>query len=453
MTNDRSFVRRHGRVAAVWLGAIVLVLLVGWWLLRGPGPTAFADGGNAAAADRVADPTGVPASLAQASLVERGEYLARAADCKVCHTARGGVDYAGGLAIVLPFGNLYSTNITPDEKTGIGSYSDAEFIAAVRHGVRRDGANLYPAMPFTSYAYLSDADVLAIKAYLFSLSPVAAPARANTVGFPFDQRWGIGLWSTLFSAKSSFEPSASQSAEWNRGAYLAEALAHCGECHTPRNLAFSLNNRQKFAGTAIGGWVAYNITGDRASGVGAWSDAELLSYLRTGHAPGRGSAAGPMGEAVDESFSRLAEEDLKALVVYLRSVPAISTELPATVASAAPDSHREGDASANPRGKAIFAGACASCHDWTGASAITPFATLTGARAVNDPGATNVAQIVISGMQRSTPEGVVAMPSFGSSYSDVEIAAVSNYVTARFGKQGSSLSAKDVAKLRRQASP
>ena len=454
MTKDGSSMRGRGRLGAVWALAIVLVLLGSWWLLRGPGPTAFAIGGSAgSSSDRGGDPTGVPASLAQASLVARGEYLARAADCKVCHTARGGIDYAGGLAIVLPFGNLYSTNITPDEKTGIGRYSDAEFLAAVRHGVRRDGANLYPAMPFTSYAYMSDVDVLAIKAYLFSLSPVAAPARANTVGFPFDQRWGIGLWSMLFSARSSFVPHPSQSAEWNRGAYLAEALAHCGECHTPRNLVFSLNNRQKFAGAAIGGWVAYNISADPASGVGAWSDAELLSYLRTGHATGRGTAAGPMGEAVDESFRHLAEEDLKALVVYVRSVPPISsTELAETLASAAPASHREGDPSDNARGKAIFAGACASCHGWTGESAITPLATLTGARAVNDPGATNVAQIVISGMQRITPEGLVAMPPFGSSYSDIEIAAVSNYVTARFGSKGSALGAKDVAKLRRQAS-
>jgi mono/diheme cytochrome c family protein len=446
-----------GRAAAAAIGTlvVVLVLLAGWWWLRGPGPTAFADGGGGVrSGERGSDPTGAPASLAQSSLVARGEYLARAADCKVCHTARGGVDYAGGLPIVLPFGTLYSTNITPDVKTGIGAYSDAEFLAALRHGVRRDGARLYPAMPFPSYTYLTDADALAIKAFLFSLAPVAAPARDNTVAFPFDQRWGIGLWSFLFSADARFEPNPSQSAQWNRGAYVAEALAHCGECHTPRNLAFALDNRKKFAGALVGGWRAYNITADATTGVGAWSDAELLSYLRTGHASGRGTAAGPMGEAVDESFRYLTEQDLKALVVYLRTVPAMaSPDLPATLASAAPASHRENVAAEDPRGKAIFAGACASCHDWTGTSAITPLATLTGVRAVNDPGATNVVQVVISGVQRTAPEGAVAMPAFGGSYSDAEIAAVSNYVTARFGRQGSSLTAKDVSRLRRQVTP
>jgi mono/diheme cytochrome c family protein len=446
-----------GRAATAAIGTlvVVLVLFVCWWWLRGPGPTAFADGGGVArSGERGSDPTGVPASLAQSSLVARGEYLARAADCKVCHTGRGGVDYAGGLPIVLPFGTLYSTNITPDVKTGIGAYSDAEFLAALRHGVRRDGARLYPAMPFPSYTYLTDADALAIKAFLFSLAPVAAPAPDNTVAFPFDQRWGIGLWSFLFSADARFKPNPSQSAQWNRGAYVAEALAHCGECHTPRNLAFALDNRKKFAGALVGGWRAYNITPDATTGVGAWSDAELLSYLRTGHASGRGTAAGPMGEAVDESFRYLTEEDLKALVLYLRTVPAMaSPDLPATLASAAPASHRETVAAEDPRGKAIFAGACASCHDWTGTSAITPLATLTGVRAVNDPSATNVVQVVISGVQRTAPDAAVEMPAFGNSYSDAEIAAVSNYVTARFGRQGSSLTAKDVSRLRRQVTP
>ena len=157
---------------------VVVVLVAGLWIIRGPGPIAFADGPKVALADyKAGDPTGVPASLAKASLVERGAYLARAADCMVCHTAQGGKEYAGGLAIRLPFGTLYSTNITPDKDTGIGNYSDQDFLNAVHRGIRRDGARLYPAMPFTSYTYITDADALAIKAYLFSL---AAGARGRT---------------------------------------------------------------------------------------------------------------------------------------------------------------------------------------------------------------------------------------------------------------------------------
>ena len=187
-------------------------------------------------------------------------------------------------------------------------------------------------MPFTSYSYLTDADALAIKAYLFSLAPVRSAPPQNTLAFPFNQRWAMLFWSTLFNRDVRFEPNGQQSAEWNRGAYLAEALAHCGECHTPRNLAFALDNRKKFAGAITAGWRAFNITSDKATGLGDWRDEDLVSYLSTGHAVGHGTASGPMGEAVDESFSQLTPEDIKALVTYLRTVPAVgSTDLPAPV--------------------------------------------------------------------------------------------------------------------------
>jgi len=370
----------------------------------------------------------------------------------VCHTTQGAKEYAGGLGFKLPFGTLYSTNITPDKDTGIGDYSDQDFLNAMHRGVRRDGARLYPAMPYTSYTYISDDDALAIKAYLFSLPAVHATAPENTLSFPFNQRWAMMVWSALFNPNTRFEPDSSKSPEWNRGAYLAEALAHCGECHTPRNLAFALNNRRKFGGAVTAGWRAFNISSDKATGVGAWRDDDLISYLSTGHAAGHGTASGPMGEAVDHSFSQFAAEDVRAMVAYLRSVPAVaSADLPATLAPPASASHKEGG-TADARGKMVFEGACVSCHGWTGQSAVSSFATLTGAWAVNDPGATNVAQIVISGTKRHTPDGVLSMPAFGNAYSDDEIAAVANYVTARFGSQGSRLTAKDVAELRKQTS-
>jgi mono/diheme cytochrome c family protein len=370
----------------------------------------------------------------------------------VCHTTQGGKEYAGGLGFKLPFGTLYSTNITPDKETGIGNYSDQDFLNAVHRGVRRDGARLYPAMPYTSYTYITDADALAIKAYLFSLPPVRAAAPANTLAFPFDQRWAMAFWSELFNPDTRFEPDISKSAEWNRGAYLAEALAHCGDCHTPRNVAFSVNNRRKFAGAVAAGWRAWNITGDRNTGVGAWSDADLTAYLTQGHVLGRGTASGQMGEAVDNSFSRMAPEDIRAIVVYLRSIPAIvSPQMPAPRATPAPVSPKQGVAIADARGKQLFEGACAACHGWTGASPLSSFATLTGARAVNDPNATNVAQIVISGTRRTTPNGALSMPAFGASFSDSEIAAVANYVTTRFGAKPSSVTERDIASLRRQS--
>jgi mono/diheme cytochrome c family protein len=436
---------------------IVLILIAAGvfaWRQFNPGPLAFAGGSTVALADyKDADPTGVPAALANADVVKRGEYLARAADCVVCHTGAGGQSYAGGLAIPLPFGMLYSTNITPDKETGIGDYSDQDFLNAVQRGIRKDGTRLYPAMPYPSYSYMTDADALAIKAYLFSLPPVHSVNRADTLTFPYNQRWSMVIWSFFFNADARFAPNPSQSPEWNRGAYIAEALAHCGECHTPRNLAFALDNRKKFAGAVTAGWRAYNITSDKGSGIGAWSDDDIFAYLSNGHALGRGTAAGPMGEAVDESFSRLAPADVHALVSFVRSVPPIaSADLPATLAPPAPASPKDGVATADALGKKIFAEACVSCHNWTGVSAITPYATIAGARAVNDPAATNVAQIVISGTRRNEPQGIVSMPAFGSIYSDTEIAAVANYVTARFGSEKSKVSESDVAALRKQTS-
>jgi mono/diheme cytochrome c family protein len=415
---------------------------------------AFAGGSTVALADyHAADPTGASGDLAKADIVKRGEYLARAADCLVCHTAPEGKQYAGGLAIPLPFGALYSTNITPDKETGIGDYSDKDFLNAVQRGIRSDGTRLYPAMPYPSYTYMTDADTLAIKAYLFSLPPVHAADRANTLSFPYNQRWSMIFWSFAFNADTRFAPNTAQSPEWNRGAYLAEALAHCGECHTPRNLAFALDNRKKFAGALTAGWRAFNITSDKGSGVGGWSDDDLFAYLSSGHASGRGTAAGPMGEAVDQSFGKMSPADIHSLVAYVRSVPALaSSDLPATLAPPAPASPKEGGATADAVGKRVFEQACVSCHNWTGVSAITPFATIAGARAVNDRTATNVAQIVISGTLRSSPRGVVSMPAFGGAYSDVEIAAVANYVTGRFGSAPSKITAQDVAALRGQTS-
>jgi mono/diheme cytochrome c family protein len=445
-----GYVARGIVVAAILIAAIALASFI--WLVSTPGPMAFARGTNVSLSDyHAGNPTGVPAALAGADQIKRGEYLARAADCLVCHTAHGGEDYAGGLAFPLPFGTLYSTNITPDKDTGIGNYSDQDFLHAVQRGVRRDGAHLYPAMPFTSYTFITDADALAIKAFLFSLAPVHATEPKNTLIFPFNQRWLMSIWSVMFSADKRFEPNATRSPEWNRGAYLAEALAHCGECHTPRNIGFALDNRRKFAGALAAGWRAFDISPDLSSGVGAWSDDELFAYLSTGHASGRGTAAGPMGEAVDESFSALSPTDVHALVAYLRSVPAVaSSDLPATIAPPAPASPKLGGATSDVLGRRVFEQACVSCHSWTGVSAISPFATIAGTRAVNDPSATNVAQIVISGTSRQTPAGVVSMPAFGPSYSDTEIAAVANYVTARFGSAPSKIGEKEVAELRNQ---
>ena len=432
-------------------GVIGIALIVLGYLVFAPKPTDFARGKQVALDQyKGQDPTGVTADLKSSSAVERGEYLTRAADCMVCHTSQGGTPFAGGRAFVLPFGTLYSTNITPDRETGIGNYTDSDFLNAVHKGLGRNDTKLYPAMPYASYTYMSNEDALAIKAYLFSLKPLHAPAPQNTLAFPFNQRGLMRIWSMLFNPDVRFEPNADQSNEWNRGAYLAEAMGHCGECHTPRNLAFALNNRNKFAGAVQAGWRAYNITSDHSSGVGTWSDAELASYLATGHSDGRGTASGPMGEAVDESLSRLKPSDIAALVTYLRTVPGIATaDLPEPRMTPAPALYSEGtSADADHHGRMVYEGACAGCHGWTGISPVLPSATLIGTRGVNDATANNVAQVIIRGGQRHSAASSTDMPAFGTTYSDAEIASVANYVTARFGSRGSALGAADIAKFR-----
>jgi mono/diheme cytochrome c family protein len=431
--------------------AVIIIGIIGIfaWRTFNPGPLAFAGGSIVALADyHEASPTGVPADLAKADIVKRGEYLAKAADCLVCHTTKDGDAFAGGLPFPAPSGSLYSTNITADKDTGIGNYSDQDFLDAVQRGIRKDGARLYPAMPYTSYTFMTDADVLAIKAYLFSLPAVHRQNQRDTLQFPFNQRWTMIFWSWAFNPNARFAPNAAKSAEWNRGAYVAEALAHCGECHTPRNPAFAMDNRRKFAGAAYG-WLAFNITSDKGTGIGAWSDEELLAYLGKGHAMGRGTASGPMAEVVDYGLSQMEPGDIRALVTYLRSVPAVASSEPATIAPPAPASPKEGGAVADTLGRKVFQQACVSCHDWTGVSPLSSFATISGSRAVNDPSATNVAQIVISGTRRLTP-GAMSMPAFGSTYTDAEIAAVANYVTGRFGSAASKVTAKDVKELRGQ---
>jgi mono/diheme cytochrome c family protein len=435
-------------VVVVVVGVIGLLVLA-WYGTR-PGPMAFATGPTIALDAYSGHPTGVPADFRSTDPVARGRYLTDAADCEACHTAKDGKPFAGGLAFKTPFGTMYSPNITPDKQTGIGAWSDAEFLRAMHEGIGRDGTRLYPAFPYAAYTYLTDEDVLAVRAYLLTLAPVTGVPPPNELGFPFNQRWLMTFWSGLFNPSKRFKPVADQSPEWNRGAYLSEALAHCGDCHTPRNLLEALDNKNKFAGAVVDNWRAYNITSDSASGVGAWSEADLAQYLSTGHAKGRGTASGPMAEAVDLSLNKLTAGDIGAIVAYVRSVPAISTpDLSAPKTGTAPVDPKQGVvANVDPRGKQIFEGACVSCHSWTGASPLASRATLTGSRAVNDPTAINVAQIVLSGSQGRPSESVLAMPAFGAAYTDREIAAVANYVTARFGAKASTISAEDVRKLR-----
>ena len=426
------------RAARVWSAVAVVVVLVA------AAAIAYAYW-PAGAAPQIAPTPATP------ELIARGRYVATAADCISCHTVPGGAPFAGGRAFRLPFGTIYSPNITPDRETGIGGWSDGDLLRALHRGVGRSGRDDYPAFPYTSYVKMTDADAVALRAYLATLAPVHAPARPNTLVFPFNQRPLMRFWKLLFLPRRGFEADPAHSAQWNRGHYLATGLGHCGECHTPRNLIYGLETGKSLSGETIEGWTAWNITSDGAHGVGGWSPADLVSYLRYGYAPAHGAAGGPMKEAVDNSLSKLTPQDLTDLALYLKDTPPAARG-PAMDANPAPLAASSfaspGRSEADTAGRRIFAGACAGCHAWNGSGRENSMAALRGLPSVADPHAQNVVQTVLRGNNVAAPQGHAFMPAFAAAYSDTEIAAVSGYVVRHFGGAADKVTAKTVAKAR-----
>jgi mono/diheme cytochrome c family protein len=393
-----------------------------------------------------------PVVHAPATVVERGRYLTLAGDCIACHTAPGGRAYAGGREFRLKMGTLYSPNITPDPYSGIGRWSDDDFVRAMQKGVAPDGSHYYPAFPYNYFTRLSREDDLAIKAYLFTLSPAQNRPPRAALRFPYSQRWLMVFWNALYNPNERFRADPSRSAEWNRGAYLTEGLGHCGACHTPMNILQGPRAGHTLGGQTLAGWYAYNISSDREHGIGGWKEADLVSYLSTGRAQGHGSASGPMAEAITYSLSRLTKQDIAAMAAYLLTVEAVAD---------GPAISRRG--TANPRpdlnslrelpvdeqaGARIFAGACAGCHAWNGTGLQSEYATLLGSRSLQDPRATNLVQVILEGTRLQTPDGTVFMPPFAASYSDSEIASAANFIGHQFGN-ASPLTANDVGKRRR----
>ena len=265
-------------------------------------------------------------AAAGSDIVQRGEYIVRAAGCISCHTDKKGKGepFAGGRALKTPFGTFYSSNITPDKETGIGKWSDEDFLRALRKGVGPDGSRYFPVFPYTSYTLMRDQDALAIKAYLFSLPPVTRKNRDHGASPPFGWRWPMRIWQLLFFDEGEFVADRNQDDDWNRGAYLVTALAHCGECHTPRNIAGALDRDLWMAGTEDGpeGDAVPNITPAHATG-NDWSVDQLAFFLKTGTKPDWESADGVMGEAVADSYKYLTDKDIRAIARYINTLPAI----------------------------------------------------------------------------------------------------------------------------------
>ena len=255
----------------------------------------------------------------------RGEYLVRAGGCFSCHTAAGGRPLAGGRALATPFGTFYSPNITPDPDTGIGRWTDAQFLRALREGVRPDGANYFPVFPYPSFTGITDGDALAIKAYLFSVPPVRQQNRAHDIGFPFSWRFLQTGWKLLFFTPGPFQPVPERRTPYNRGAYLATALAHCGECHTPRNILGAMRSSLRLAGTPDGpdGQLVPNITPDPGTGIGKWERGDVVELLKTGTTPEQSKVKGAMRETIQDGLKYLSDADLEAIADYLFAQPSI----------------------------------------------------------------------------------------------------------------------------------
>ena len=253
-----------------------------------------------------------------AALVKHGRELAAIGNCNDCHTVRGGKNFAGGLPVPTPFGTIYSSNITPDAETGIGRWPEAAFQRAMHVGVDREGRHLYPTFPYDHFTNVSDEDDRALYAYLMTREPVHAPARANQLSFPLDQRVVVAGWKLLFLHRDTYKPDPTKSAEWNRGAYLVEGLAHCGACHTPRNALGAERATATFAGGDVDNWKAYAINAQSPSPV-PWDADALYAYLREGFHPDHGTARGPMAEVVS-NLSSVSAGDVRAIATYMADV-------------------------------------------------------------------------------------------------------------------------------------
>jgi mono/diheme cytochrome c family protein len=361
-------------------------------------------------------------------LVAKGEALAGGGYCAACHTAKGGQTFAGGYAMATPFGVIHSTNITPDPETGIGTWSEAAFARAMHEGVSRDGSHLFPVFSYDHFTKLSDEDVRALYAYFMTRAPVHAPAPPNGIPFPFNIRYLQAGWKLLFFRPGRFEPDGEKSAEWNRGAYLALGLSHCGACHTPRNLLGAEKPGDAYGGAVIDNWVAPPLTAANPAPA-PWTREELYDYLRTGTSKLHGTAAGPMFPVV-QGLGALPDSDIRAIATYFADIDKAADRLPsvsAAVSQAMSDASAKTGEQVDPDTR-LYTAACASCHYNAGSAPLAARPDLALNSAVHLPDPSNLIQVILHGI--SAEEGMpgVVMPAFGGALSDADVARIAAYL-------------------------
>ncbi|SME99531.1 MULTISPECIES: cytochrome c [unclassified Pseudomonas] len=434
--NNRRFARTAGWLV---LPCLVAAGLLAWYVTRQPA-TPFAQE-QAASVD--------PAQ------VSRGEYVARLSDCVACHSLPGKAPFAGGLEMATPLGAIHATNITPDRTHGIGTYSLADFDRAVRHGVAPGGRRLYPAMPYPSYAKLSDDDIRAMYAFFMQgVQPASEPNIPSDIPWPLNLRWPIALWNGLFAPTATYAAKPNQDARWNRGAYIVQGPGHCGSCHTPRGLAFNekaLDESGKpfLAGALLDGWYAPSLRQDPNTGLGRWSEAQIVQFLKTGR-NAHAVVYGSMTEAFNNSTQFMEDADLAAIARYLKSLPGDPQR------DGTPWQYVAADTRQDVPGAHTYATRCASCHGLDGKGQpewMPPLAGATSALARESASAIN---ITLNGSQRVVAAGVpdaYRMPAFREQLSDAEIAQVLTYVRSTWGNHGEAVDATAVGKLRGHTDP
>jgi mono/diheme cytochrome c family protein len=400
-----------------------------------------------------------PTTASTAAPKDKGEYLARAGDCIACHSVTGGKAFAGGLKMGTPLGAIYSTNITPDPETGIGNYSFDDFDRAVRGGVAKDGHHLYPAMPYPSYAKVSDDDMHALYDFFMKdVPPVKQANQANEIPGYLSFRWPIAIWNTLFVDKAPYAAKSDHDAVWNRGAYLVEGLEHCGACHTPRGLAFQEKALDDGSSSYLGGaeldaWYAPDLRQDANAGLAAWSQGDIATFLKTGHNIGA-VAFGSMLDVVNNSTPYLTDDDLNAMAAYLKSLPATQQQTPVSYDNATTTALAAGKT--DRPGAAVYLGNCAFCHGVDGKGQAPFIPPLAGNPVVLDSDPASLINLVLNGAEPIVIKGQpdpYRMPQYRVQLTDDEIAGALTFIRSGWGNNAGAVAADDVKKLRPVTDP
>jgi mono/diheme cytochrome c family protein len=378
---------------------------------------------------------------AASDTVARGKALAEAADCAGCHTADQAKPFAGGKRIDTPFGAIYSPNLTSDRDTGLGAWSDEQFIRALRQGIAPDGSRYYPAFPYPYFTKITRDDLLAVRAYLMTLAPFRNRRPPPELRWPLNYRVVMRAWDYLFFRPGIFEPDQQKSAEWNRGGYLVAGAAHCGACHTPKNWFGADKRGQRYGGGLVAGWFAPRLDSAGRSGLKSWSVEDIVEYLQSGR-NARTNADGPMAEVVVNSTTKMSDADVRAIAVYLKDLPAGAPEPAVTPPPPADMS----------TGAEVYAHACVACHEVDGSGAPRIYPPLPGNALLQSGDPASTLRIILDGAQTvTTPRApnTGSMPAYATQLSDQQIADVANYVRNSWGNTAPLVTAAEVAKARR----